>query len=158
MGDVVDAVECTAAASPAYWREAPLQVDGVLEGTWGRWAVEIKTGAVGTTTSADSSSSPALPRVSAASCGRPSGTAHGRASRHRVGQLARLPSVGPAQQRMTTDEGRVSSAGNSRERWGPSGFRAFGSIGSRRAARPIIGLASVGPRPDSGGRSHLLFQ
>jgi hypothetical protein len=33
----------------AYWREEPLEVDGVLEGTWGRWAVEIKTGAVGTT-------------------------------------------------------------------------------------------------------------
>jgi predicted AAA+ superfamily ATPase len=33
----------------AYWREEPLEVDGVLDGTWGRWAVEIKTGAVGTT-------------------------------------------------------------------------------------------------------------
>jgi hypothetical protein len=32
----------------AYWREEPLEVDGVLDGTWGRWAVEIKTGAVGT--------------------------------------------------------------------------------------------------------------
>lgn len=27
-----------------YWREAPLEVDAVLEGTWGQWAVEIKTG------------------------------------------------------------------------------------------------------------------
>jgi hypothetical protein len=28
-----------------YWREEPLEVDGVLEGSWGEWAVEIKTGA-----------------------------------------------------------------------------------------------------------------
>ncbi|MBI4730114.1 MAG: ATP-binding protein [Acidobacteria bacterium] len=27
-----------------YWREAPLEVDGVIEGTWGRWAIEVKTG------------------------------------------------------------------------------------------------------------------
>jgi predicted AAA+ superfamily ATPase len=33
----------------AYWREEPLEVDGILDGTWGHWAVEIKTGAVGTT-------------------------------------------------------------------------------------------------------------
>jgi predicted AAA+ superfamily ATPase len=26
-----------------YWREEPLEVDGVLEGTWGSWAIEIKT-------------------------------------------------------------------------------------------------------------------
>jgi predicted AAA+ superfamily ATPase len=26
-----------------YWREEPLEVDGVIEGSWGRWAVEIKT-------------------------------------------------------------------------------------------------------------------
>jgi hypothetical protein len=30
----------------AYWREEPLEVDGVLNGPWGRWAVEVKTGAV----------------------------------------------------------------------------------------------------------------
>jgi len=30
----------------AYWREEPVEVDGILEGTWGRWAVEIKTSAV----------------------------------------------------------------------------------------------------------------
>jgi len=30
----------------AYWREEPLEVDGVLDGSWGRWAVEVKTGAV----------------------------------------------------------------------------------------------------------------
>lgn len=27
-----------------YWREEPLEVDGVLEGTWGSWAIEVKTG------------------------------------------------------------------------------------------------------------------
>jgi predicted AAA+ superfamily ATPase len=29
-----------------YWREEPLEIDGVLDGRWGAWAVEIKTGAV----------------------------------------------------------------------------------------------------------------
>jgi hypothetical protein len=28
----------------AYWREEPLDVDGVLDGGWGKWAVEVKTG------------------------------------------------------------------------------------------------------------------
>jgi predicted AAA+ superfamily ATPase len=27
-----------------YWREQPLEVDAVLEGSWGDWAVEVKTG------------------------------------------------------------------------------------------------------------------
>jgi predicted AAA+ superfamily ATPase len=27
-----------------YWREEPLEVDAVLEGSWGQWALEIKTG------------------------------------------------------------------------------------------------------------------
>jgi hypothetical protein len=27
-----------------YWREEPREVDAVLEGTWGKWAVEVKTG------------------------------------------------------------------------------------------------------------------
>jgi predicted AAA+ superfamily ATPase len=27
-----------------YWREEPLEVDGVFEGSWGHWAVEVKTG------------------------------------------------------------------------------------------------------------------
>jgi hypothetical protein len=27
-----------------YWREEPLEVDGVLEGSWGTWAAEIKSG------------------------------------------------------------------------------------------------------------------
>ena len=30
----------------AYWREEPLEVDAVLDGSWGSWAVEIKTGDV----------------------------------------------------------------------------------------------------------------
>jgi predicted AAA+ superfamily ATPase len=28
----------------SYWREEPFEVDGVLEGSWGRWAIEVKTG------------------------------------------------------------------------------------------------------------------
>jgi predicted AAA+ superfamily ATPase len=28
----------------SHWREEPLEVDGVLEGSWGTWAVEVKTG------------------------------------------------------------------------------------------------------------------
>ena len=27
----------------SYWREDPLEVDGVLEGSWGSWAIEVKT-------------------------------------------------------------------------------------------------------------------
>ncbi len=27
-----------------YWREEPIEVDAVVEGTWGKWALEIKTG------------------------------------------------------------------------------------------------------------------
>lgn len=30
----------------SYWREEPLEVDGVLEGSWGSWALEVKTGPV----------------------------------------------------------------------------------------------------------------
>jgi predicted AAA+ superfamily ATPase len=29
-----------------YWREEPLEVDAVLEGSWGRWAIEVKSGPV----------------------------------------------------------------------------------------------------------------
>jgi hypothetical protein len=25
-----------------YWREEPLEVDAVLDGSWGKWAVEVK--------------------------------------------------------------------------------------------------------------------
>jgi predicted AAA+ superfamily ATPase len=32
----------------SHWREEPYEVDGVLEGTWGSWAIEIKTGMVKT--------------------------------------------------------------------------------------------------------------
>lgn len=28
----------------SYWRLGPLEVDGIFEGSWGTWAVEIKTG------------------------------------------------------------------------------------------------------------------
>lgn len=28
----------------SYWREDPIEVDGILEGSWGEWAVEVKTG------------------------------------------------------------------------------------------------------------------
>lgn len=27
-----------------YWREEPLEVDGVIDGSWGAWAIEVKTG------------------------------------------------------------------------------------------------------------------
>ncbi len=30
----------------SYWREEPLEVDGVLEGSWGAWAIEVKTGPI----------------------------------------------------------------------------------------------------------------
>lgn len=32
-----------------YWREEPYEVDGVLEGDWGSWAIEVKTGAFSST-------------------------------------------------------------------------------------------------------------
>jgi len=31
-----------------YWREEPLEVDGVIEGSWGQWAIEVKAGPVRT--------------------------------------------------------------------------------------------------------------
>jgi hypothetical protein len=27
-----------------YWREQPLEIDAVFDGSWGKWAVEVKTG------------------------------------------------------------------------------------------------------------------
>ena len=30
--------------SPRYWREEPLEVDAILDGSWGKWAIEVKTG------------------------------------------------------------------------------------------------------------------
>ena len=35
-----------AAQRVAYWREEPLEVDGVLDGSWGRWAIEVTIGRV----------------------------------------------------------------------------------------------------------------
>lgn len=32
-----------------YWREEPLEVDAVVDGGWGSWALEVKTGTVGST-------------------------------------------------------------------------------------------------------------
>ncbi|NUN53767.1 MAG: ATP-binding protein [Planctomycetaceae bacterium] len=32
--------------SVSWWREEPLEVDGVIEGSWGRWVLEVKTGPV----------------------------------------------------------------------------------------------------------------
>ena len=34
--------------SVTYWREEPFEVDMVIEGSWGKWAVEVKTGQFGT--------------------------------------------------------------------------------------------------------------
>jgi predicted AAA+ superfamily ATPase len=31
----------------AYWREEPLEIDGLLDGSWGSWAIEVKTGPFG---------------------------------------------------------------------------------------------------------------
>jgi predicted AAA+ superfamily ATPase len=28
----------------SYWRAEPLEIDGVIEGSWGSWAIEVKTG------------------------------------------------------------------------------------------------------------------
>jgi hypothetical protein len=35
---------CNAGQQVSYWREEPLEVDGVIGGSWGSWAVEVKTG------------------------------------------------------------------------------------------------------------------
>jgi hypothetical protein len=35
-----------AGQSVRYWREEPLAVDGIVQGTWGKWAIEIKLGEV----------------------------------------------------------------------------------------------------------------
>ena len=37
---------CNAGQRVMYWREEPLEVDGILEGSWGSWAVEVKTGPI----------------------------------------------------------------------------------------------------------------
>ena len=41
------ALAWNAGQNPCYWRTEPLEVDMVLNGSWGRWAVEIKTGSYG---------------------------------------------------------------------------------------------------------------
>ncbi|MES2273119.1 MAG: ATP-binding protein [Chlamydiota bacterium] len=33
----------------SYWREEPFEVDGVIEGSWGKWAIEVKTGSFNST-------------------------------------------------------------------------------------------------------------
>jgi uncharacterized protein len=38
------AFACNTGQRVTYWREEPLEVDGVIEGSWGEWAIEIKTG------------------------------------------------------------------------------------------------------------------
>lgn len=35
-----------AGQSVSYWREEPFEVDAVLEGSWGAWVLEVKTGSV----------------------------------------------------------------------------------------------------------------
>jgi len=35
-----------AGQSVTYWREEPLEVDGVIDGSWGPWAIEVKTGSL----------------------------------------------------------------------------------------------------------------
>jgi predicted AAA+ superfamily ATPase len=39
------AFACNAGQHVTYWREEPLEVDAVIDGTWGKWVIEIKTGA-----------------------------------------------------------------------------------------------------------------
>lgn len=41
------ALAWNAGQNPCYWRTEPLETDMVLDGSWGRWAVEIKTGPYG---------------------------------------------------------------------------------------------------------------
>jgi predicted AAA+ superfamily ATPase len=35
-----------AGQSMSYWREEPLEVDAVIDGSWGSWAIEVKTGSL----------------------------------------------------------------------------------------------------------------
>lgn len=35
-----------AGQSVSYWREEPLDVDGILQGSWGSWAIEVKLGQI----------------------------------------------------------------------------------------------------------------
>lgn len=38
------AIAWNAGQKVMYWREEPFEIDGVIEGSWGKWALEIKTG------------------------------------------------------------------------------------------------------------------
>jgi predicted AAA+ superfamily ATPase len=38
------AFACNSGQRVSYWREEPLEVDAVSEGSWGAWAIEVKTG------------------------------------------------------------------------------------------------------------------
>lgn len=37
---------CNAGQQVSYWREEPLEVDAIIDGSWGKWAVEVKSGHV----------------------------------------------------------------------------------------------------------------
>jgi len=37
---------CNAGQQVLYWREEPLEVDAVIDGSWGKWAIEVKGGPV----------------------------------------------------------------------------------------------------------------
>lgn len=43
--NAVGAFAWNAGQTVCYWRAEPLEVDWVLEGSWGKWAIEVKTGA-----------------------------------------------------------------------------------------------------------------
>jgi uncharacterized protein len=40
------AFACNSGQRISYWREEPFEVDAVIEGSWGNWAIEIKTGKI----------------------------------------------------------------------------------------------------------------
>ena len=42
--NAVGAFAWNAGQTVCYWRAEPLEVDWVLDGSWGAWAIEVKTG------------------------------------------------------------------------------------------------------------------
>lgn len=42
--NAVGAFAWNASQTVCYWRAEPLEVDWVLDGSWGAWAIEVKTG------------------------------------------------------------------------------------------------------------------
>jgi predicted AAA+ superfamily ATPase len=38
------AFACNSGQRVSYWREEPLEVDAISEGSWGAWAIEVKAG------------------------------------------------------------------------------------------------------------------